>query len=284
MGTISKYPILSREDEDKYATQYKKKKSPELADKLIKANLRFVAKVVYKYSTTGHEMMDLIQEGNQGLLIALDKFEPARGYRFITYAVWWIKAYVRKYVMENHSQLKIGTTAAQRNLFFSLRSKKSALESKIGNVTVEDLSELLGEDIKDIESMELRLAQKEASLQIPLGYHNGDGDETLQDTIEDHSADQFSVIEKKERISQIKAILDKIEMNPKEKRILEVRLTSDSPTTLREIGAEFGISRERIRQIESKLLQRVREAIEREPLHEDMRSEFISSRKELAEE
>ena len=258
MDEVNRHPVLTREEEMATAREYKLTGDQKLADKLVVSNLRFVAKVVYKYAGTGHNMMDMIQEGNHGLIVALKKFDPEKGYRFVTYAVHWIKAYLRKYLINNHSSVKIGTTAAQRNLFFKLRSERAKLLTLSGEVDANELAEILGESIKDIESLESRIAARDFSLQTALA--DDENSVTHQDMLS-LDAPQFDMSESEERSKRIAELVKKLNLNGKEWVVLEKRLKSDDPLTLQEIADQFDISRERVRQIETRLKEKLKEVL-----------------------
>jgi RNA polymerase sigma-32 factor len=261
MNSLSKYPVLPKSEEFKLATEYRKTKDPRIGHKLVTANLKFVAKIAYKYSNTGHEMMDLIQQGNEGLISALRKFDPDKGYKFITYAVWWIKAHINRYIIDNHSQVKLGTTQAQRKLFFRLRSERAKLvqEKQKENVTAEELAELLDCDAKDIEEMEVRLAGRDFSLQSSLDSENENT--TYQDRLVDSHMDQLSMVEQNSLANTIAKQIGEMKLNEKEKYIIKHRLMNTDPLTLQEIGDKFNVSRERIRQIEAVLLDKLRDVL-----------------------
>lgn len=262
MNSLKKSSLLSREEELKLARKYKKTGNKKYGDQLITANLRFVAKVAYKWYSFGYDMMDLIQEGNKGLIVALDKFDPERGYRFISYAVWWIKAYIKAYVMSAFSQVKMGTSESQRTLFFRLRSEKAKLASKSSSVEnlYQELSEIFGESVANIKEMDMRMASRDFSLQFEI--HAGDRDHvTPQDLLEDTSPNQDELVEKRDTALCIRDIIDKLELNAKEKYIVEHRLMNPEPAILQDIGDTFGITRERIRQIEVAVKDKIKHAI-----------------------
>ncbi len=267
MASLNRYPIMNKEEEAKVARLFVETGKAEYAHRLVTSNLKFVAKITYKYANTGHEMMDLIQEGNEGLMAAVRKFDPEKGYKLISYAVWWIKAYLNRYIISNHSSVKLGTTQAQRKLFFSMRSEKARLlaEKNGGEVTNEEMAELLSVQPHEIEEMEIRLAGRDFSLQSPLGLHSGDGDRTtFQDQLIDPNPDQSQVVENAMIADKIKELLTTLDLNAKERYIVQHRLMNTDPVTLQAIGERFSVSRERIRQIEANLKDKIRQAILRE--------------------
>lgn len=266
MGSLNKYKILTKEQEYDLAKKFAETKDPKYAHALVTANLKFVAKVVYKYANTGHEMMDLIQEGNEGLMAAVRKFDPDKGYKLITYAVWWIKAYVNRYIISNHSQVKLGTTQAQRMLFFKLRSTKAEmLHSKNGeDVTAEELAEVLECEVKDIQDMEVRLAGRDFSLQSQINGEESGQHHTFQDSLVDQHTDQSTLVENSILADKLKGLIEKLDLNVKERYIIQHRLMNTDPVTLQVIGEKFMVSRERIRQIEANLKHKIKAAIMRE--------------------
>jgi RNA polymerase sigma-32 factor len=258
MAEINTYPLMTREEEYKVAKDYQLTKNPVSGQKLVKANLRFAVKVAYKYAPSGHDMMDLVQEANMGLMRGLKKFDPDKGYKFITYAVWWIDARLRNYLITNQSQVKFGTTGPQRNLFFRLRGEKAKMMALYNEISYEDLAEILGESIEDVREADMRMAQKDFSLQAPRGE---EGDTTFQDVLVSTDPDQYELVERQSRKDRMDEIVGKLSLNGKEWAILERRLKSLDPLTLQELGTEFGVSRERIRQIEAQLKNRIRKEI-----------------------
>lgn len=265
MDEINKYPLMTRAEEEAVARDWVKTKNPKASEKLIRANLRFVAKVAYRYASSGHDMMDLIQEGNLGLLRALKHFDPEKGYKFITYGVWWIHAYLKTYLITNQSQVKFGTTGAQRNLYFKLRGEKAKQMALYNEIDYDELSSILGEDKQAIMDADARLAQKDFSLQSMIGE---DGETTFQDMLADRGMSALELAENRDRKDGIDEALSKLSLNGKEWAILEKRLKSLDPLTLNELGQEFGVSRERIRQIESRLKDKIRRELKKEEYRE----------------
>ncbi len=265
MGSLNRYKILTKDEEYHLSKKFTETGDPKYAHALVTANLKFVAKVVYKYANTGHEMMDLIQEGNEGLMAAVRKFNPDKGYKLITYAVWWIKAYINRYVIKNHSQVKLGTTQAQRMLFFKLRSTKAEmLHGRDGEeVTAEELADVLGCETKDIQEMEVRLAGRDFSLQSQVSGEDV-GNHTFQDSLIDQHTDQEQLVEHSILAEKLKDLIGKLDLNAKERYIIQHRLMNTDPATLQEIGEKFEVSRERIRQIEAGLKHKIKAAIMRE--------------------
>ncbi len=258
LNEIRRYNLLTREQEFEIAKKYYETKDPQFAQELIKSNLRFVVKVAAEYSKFGAKMIDLIQEGNVGLMHAVREFNPYKGARLITYAVWWIRGYIQEYMMKQFSMVKIGTTPNQRKLFYQLQKQKEELE-KMGHVGVLALSEKLGIPVDEIEIMQTRLNYRDVSLDKPL---DADGDITLQDV--QRRSDEVPVDEKLAQNEMIEILRSKIDeirplLNEKEKIILEERLLNDEPLTLQEIGEKYGITREAVRQAEVRLMKKIKE-------------------------
>lgn len=260
LAEIRKFSLLSEEDEHRYAVKFFEEKDLEAAHTLITSNLRFVVKVAGEYRHYGLKMIDLIQEGNIGLMMAVRKFNPYKGIRLISYAVWWIRAYIQNHVMSMWSLLKIGTTQAQRKLFFKLKETKNAL-LKLGEETDEVHSAALALNVSDREvaEMEQRL-QGDSSLDAELSY--GDGSTALEGLADERMNQEVLLGEYQEnqllqqKVAQAVAVL-----NEKERFIIERRITSDDPMTLQEIATHFSISRERVRQIEEGALKKVKNSL-----------------------
>ncbi len=258
LNEIRKYNVMTREQEQIVAKHYFETKDSQSAQELVKANLRFVVKIAAEYSKFGAKMIDLIQEGNVGLMHAVKEYNPYKGVRLITYAVWWIRGYIQEYLMKQFSMVKIGTTPNQRKLFYQLQKQKAELE-KMGLVSAEAISEKLGIPIEEVESMQSRLTQRDVSLDKPLG---DDGSLTLQDLQKGH--EEFPVDEKMAQAEMVELLKSKIDeirplLNEKETIILDERLLSDDPLTLQEIGEKYKITREAVRQAEARLMKKIKE-------------------------
>jgi RNA polymerase sigma-32 factor len=255
---INQFPLLTQEEEFKLAVRYRKHNDIEAAQKLITSNLRFVVKVVFEYKSYGVKLLDLIQEGNIGLMMAVKKFNPYKGYRFISYAIWWIRAYIQNFIIKTWSLVKIGTTQAQKKLFYKIGKIRKALES---NEEDEKKYELLAHDLdvtkEDIVEMEQRMAARDLSLDAPFD----EGQElTHLDLLKEESPNQEEAIaqeeEKKIREREVQHAMKRL--NEKEFYVIKNRIMSDEPLTLQQIGDHLKLSRERVRQIESEALKKLK--------------------------
>lgn len=259
MSQINQFPILSPEEEYELALLYREQDDKGAAHKLITSNLRFVVKVALEYKNYGVKLLDLIQEGNIGLMMALKKFDPRRGFRFISYAVWWIRAYIQNFIMKSWSLVKIGTTQAQKKLFYKLGNVRRLLEAPQGDHTpsYRDIAKDLGVREKEIHEMEQRMAGRDVSLDFPFDEEK---ELTPLQLLSDDSPDQEDVLIRSQdeeiRRKEVSKALDTL--NEREKYIIVHRIMSESPLTLREIGDTFDLSRERVRQIEKEALTKLR--------------------------
>jgi len=262
LAEISNYKILTKEQEMKYALDYKETGNVESARKLITSNLKFVVKIAIEYKNYGLNIMDIIQEGNLGLMKAITKFDPTKRYRLISYGVWWIRAYIQNFIMKNWSLIKIGTTQAQRKLFYKIRSAKNKYDK--GNMTREDYYKTLSDDlkisIKEIREMDLRMSGKEFSLdeQIIEGEP-----QTKLDFLESNQKSQEEISIDNQQSSSLKKGLEKAlsKLDEREKYIIENRLLTENQKTLEDIGKQFKISRERVRQIEKNAITKIRKIL-----------------------
>ena len=261
---IKKFPILSAKEEYLLAKRFKEHGDAEAAHKLVTSHLRLVAKIAMGYRGYGLPVTDLISEGNVGIMQAVKKFDPEKGFRLSTYAMWWIRAQIQEYVLHSWSLVKIGTTAAQKKLFFNLRKLKNQLQSiDSGNLSPENVREIANRlDVKEVEviNMEGRLFSGDQSLNITPGYEN---DKELQDLIEDERDTQDIIVENSNEFSHRKKLfLEALKvLNPREKEIIELRRLRDKPKKLEELSVKFKISRERVRQIEEKAMEKLQKEI-----------------------
>ena len=259
---ISNYEILSREEEAKYAQEYRDSGDLQSARKLITANLKFVVKIAMEYRNYGLNLMDVIQEGNLGLMQAVTKFDPTKRYRLISYGVWWIRAYIQNFIMKNWSLVKIGTTQGQRKLFYKIRSAKSLYNS--GNLSLEEYYQKLSTDlkvsIKEIKEMDQRMGGKDYSLDEEIKS------EEKQTRIEflpsGADSQEDIVIESQQRKELESSLKEAIEtLNERESFIIKNRLLSDKQVTLEKLGKKFKISRERVRQIEKTAIKKIKKIL-----------------------
>ena len=256
---IKKFPMLDKEEEYMLAKNWRTTGNLKSAEKLVTSHLRLVAKIAMAYKGYGLPVNEMISEGNVGLMQAVKKFEPEKGFRLATYAMWWIKASIQEYILKSWSLVKIGTTSAQKKLFFNLRKIKNQITPKSeGDMREEHVSEIarkLNVKKDEVISMNRRLAGKEYSLNTPIGE---DGYE-WQDWLADKQMDQELKLAQKEEMEQRKDLLkDSIKiLNEREKEILYARRLNDEPTTLESLSKKYKISRERIRQIENKAFEKV---------------------------
>jgi len=263
LSDIRRYPILSREEEHELAVRYHRDKDLDAAYTLVASNLRLVVMIAREYQRASQQLLDLIQEGNIGLMEAVKNFDPYRGVRFPSYAVWWIRAYVIRYIMNNWRMVKLGTTQAQRKLFFNLQKEKERLEREGIVPAPKLLAQRLDVKEREVVEMEQRLSGGDVSIDQPLADREGaslvdflpSGEQTAEARVADA---EFRTLVS-EKIHEFGKTLQ-----GKERVIFEQRLLSDGPGTLQEIGDQFGISRERVRQLESRLKGRLREYLLRE--------------------
>ena len=259
LAQIKKFPMLDAEEEYMLAKNWKSTGNVKSAEKLVTSHLRLVAKIAMGYKGYGLPVNEMISEGNIGLMQAVKKFEPEKGFRLATYAMWWIKASIQEYILRSWSLVKIGTTTAQKKLFFNLKKLKNQIAPRAeGDLRKEHVSEIadkLNVREEEVVSMNRRLSGKEHSLNAQIGE---DGDE-WQDWIVDKEMDQELKIAQKEEMDQRKDLLkDSIKiLNDREKEILYSRRLNDEPTTLEDLSKKYKISRERIRQIENKAFEKL---------------------------
>jgi len=259
LAQIKKFPMLDAEEEYMLAKHWKEKGSLKSAEKLVTSHLRLVAKIAMGYKGYGLPVNEMISEGNVGLMQAVKKFEPEKGFRLATYAMWWIKASIQEYILRSWSLVKIGTTTAQKKLFFNLKKIKNQIaprsEGDLRNEQVSKIANKLNVSEKEVVSMNRRLAGKEHSLNAPLGE---DGNQ-WQDWLVDKEMDQELKFAQQEEMNERKDLLkDSIKiLNDREKEILYARRLTDYPLTLENLSQKYNISRERIRQIENKAFEKL---------------------------
>jgi len=262
LAEVSRYPVLSREEEFEIAEKIHKNKDIEAAQKMVISNLKLVVKIALEYYNTYLNILDLIQEGNVGLLHAVKKYNPYKGTKFSTYASFWIRAYILKYIMDSWSLVKIGTTQGQRKLFYRLNKEKQKLEALGIFPAPQLLASTLDVKEEEVESMQKRLAYTDISLETPV---HDEGDDTIMDMIKTGENVEEIVADREmdgllaERVAEFKK-----DLNEKELFIFENRIMVDESMTLQEIGEKFKISRERVRQIENKVLNKFKTRFKKE--------------------
>ncbi|MGB9615818.1 MAG: RNA polymerase factor sigma-32 [Desulfomonilaceae bacterium] len=257
MSQIERYPVLSREEENELARRYREQGDKKACDVLVTANLRFVIKVALGYRNYGIRLMDLIQEGNIGLIKAVERFDPDKGYRLISYAIWWIKAYIQNYIIRSWSLVKMGTTQAQRKLFYRISDlpEFKNVDDHYENVT--KLAEKINVTQDEVIDMAARLKAHDFSLDDLISDTSR---ESFADTLRDESPDQETTLGELQEKMDLKLWAENAikTLNAREQYVVEQRLLSDSPLTLKELGKRFGITRERARQIERAALKKLK--------------------------
>ena len=261
---IKKFPILTADEEYMLAKRYKEYGDTEAAHKLVTSHLRLVAKIAMGYRGYGLPVTDLISEGNVGIMQAVKKFDPERGFRLATYAMWWIRAQIQEYVLHSWSLVKIGTTAAQKKLFFNLKKLKNQLSSiDSGDLSPENAREIANRlNVKEAEVLDMnnRLFSGDQSLNIQVG---NEGDAEWQDMLVDSNDTQDNIIANTDELLYRKKIFEKAikVLNNREKEIIKLRKLKDKPVKLEELSKKFNISRERVRQIEVKAFEKLKKQV-----------------------
>lgn len=260
MTQINRFALLTPRQEYELAVRYRREEDLEAAHQLICANLRFVVKIAQEYRHYGLKLLDLVQEGNLGLMMAVKKFDPERGIRLITYAVWWIRAYIHNFIIRSWSLVKIGTTQAQKKLFFKLNQTRAAIRRLTGREDTGEIARELEVSDREVEEMALRMGARDASLDVELVPGE---DYTLMDSLADRRANQEELLgqmeEEEERAGQVQKALTRL--NERERHIIEERILADRPRTLQELADQYGISRERVRQLEKNALEKMKETL-----------------------
>jgi RNA polymerase sigma-32 factor len=262
LAEISRYPLLTPEEEAKITREYYKTRDPALASRIVTSNLRLVVKIALDFQKFWMQnFLDLIQEGNVGLMHAAKKFDPYKGVKFSYYASFWIKAYIMKFIMDNWRLVKIGTTQAQRKLFYNLNKEKERIKALGYDPTPKRISESLNVREQDVINMDRRMGSWEVSLNAPV---RDDSDDKYIDFLDSGETSLESAVARKEVAHQLRRQLKEFgtDLKGKEKAIFEKRLMAEEPLTLQELGRQFGISRERVRQIEVRLKKKLRRFLE----------------------
>ncbi len=268
---IRKFPMLEHDEEFMLAKSWREHDDTEAAHKLVTSHLRLVAKIAMGYRGYGLPLSELISEGNVGMMQAVKRFDPDRGFRLATYAMWWIRASIQEYILHSWSLVKMGTTAAQKKLFFNLRKLKGQMraieEGDLAPEQVAKIAETLGVPEDDVVQMNRRLAAPDHSLNAPLRI---DGDGEWQDWLVDEGESQETLLAESEEMGKRRALLVAAMkmLNDRERHILEERRLKDSPTTLEELSQQYGISRERVRQIEVRAFEKLQKSIRNAAIEE----------------
>jgi len=266
LSEIRKFPLLQPEEEYMLAKRWREHEDPDAAKKLVTSHLRLVAKIAMGYRGYGLPISEIVAEGNVGLMQAVKRFEPDRGFRLATYAMWWIRAAIQEYILRSWSLVKIGTTAAQKKLFFNLRKAKTNINAlEEGDLTPEhlaDLADKLGVSEQEVVNMNRRLSAPDSSLNAPL---KSDGESEWQDWLADDTLDQETRMAESEELDERKGLLAAAlgELTEREREILQARRLRDDPATLEELSQKYGVSRERVRQIEVRAFDKLQAQMKR---------------------
>jgi len=263
---VRRYPLITPEEEHELAVRYQEEGDLEAARALVTANLRLVVKIAHEYRKAYRNLLDLVQEGNIGLMHAVKKFDPFRGVKLSSYAAWWIRAYILKFILNNWRLVKIGTTQVQRKLFFNLRKEVERLQAMgIDTPGPRLLAQRLDVPEAEVTSMQRRLAASDMSLDAPMGGDGSNPTSRLDFVIEERQGPDASVEE-----AQFKALLNEKlaefgkTLSGRDKEIYELRTVADEPLTLQQIGDRYGVTRERARQVERRVMDRLKEYLKEE--------------------
>ncbi len=266
LSEIRKFPMLAKEEEFMLAKRWQEHEDPEAAEKMVTSHLRLVAKIAMGYRGYGLPMAEVISEGNVGLMQAVKKFDPDKGFRLATYAMWWIRAAIQEYILRSWSLVKLGTTAAQKKLFFNLRRIKGEInaldEGDLKPHQVKEIADRLNVTEKEVISMNGRMSGSDASLNVPMGQ---DGDLEWQDWLADDEPDQATEFANRQEFDARMDLLGEAmtDLNERERHILTERRLSDEPKTLEDLSQVYNVSRERIRQIEVRAFEKLQKAMRR---------------------
>ena len=269
LAEIRRFPMLEKDEEYMLAKRFSEHADPEAAGKLITSHLRLVAKIAMGYRGYGLPIGEVISEGNVGLMQAVKRFDPDKGFRLATYAMWWIRASIQEYILRSWSLVKIGTTAAQKKLFFNLRRLKGQIDAvEDGDLKpdqVEHIAKKLGVTHDDVVSMNRRMSGQETSLNAPM-RNDGDGSGEWQDwLVDDNAVNAESKLASEDEYELRMSLLQKslATLNEREQHIITERRLKDNPATLEELSQEYGVSRERVRQIEVRAFDKLQKAMKR---------------------
>jgi RNA polymerase sigma-32 factor len=262
LAEIRKFPLLDPQEEYMLAKRWREHQDTEAAHRLVTSHLRLVAKIAMGYRGYGLPINEVIAEGNIGLMQAVKRFEPERGFRLATYAMWWIRASIQEYILRSWSLVKMGTTAAQKKLFFNLRRVKGQIEAldegDLKPDQVKTIATRLGVPEEEVVNMNRRLASPDSSLNAPLG---GESESEWQDWLADDALDQETRLAESEELEERRTLLSTAleELTPRERDILQARRLQDDPVTLEDLSVKYDISRERVRQIEVRAFEKLQE-------------------------
>ncbi len=264
---IQKFPILTAEEEQEYGRRFQETGDKEAAKILVQSHLRLVVKMARKFKNYGLPMLDIVAEGNVGLVQAVKKFDPSKGFRFSTYAMWWIRAYIQEYILRSWSLVKIGTTAAQKKLFFNLRKIKQKIvgadgsSNRLSEENIAKISKELHVTEKEVIEMDSRLQQPDSSLNNFVGDEE-DGNEVIHELASDEASQEEIAITNQEKSRQAQAFHRAFaKLNDREKDILMKRQLTDDPMTLEDLSQIYKVSRERIRQIEENAINKIKKEV-----------------------
>jgi RNA polymerase sigma-32 factor len=264
MEKVRAFPMLSEEDEYVYAKAWAEHQDPQAAHKLVTSHLRLVVKIAMGYRGYGLPVTELISEGNIGLMQAVKKFDPERGFRLSTYAMWWIKASIQEYVLKSWSLVKMGTTAAQKKLFFNLRRVRHRIDASMGKDLTPEQVKTVAKELnvpeQDVIDMDQRMNGVDASLNASMG--EDEGDEWI-DLVEEQSVNQEESLSQRQDLAHRKSLLGRAlaTLNPREREIIEARQLNEAPVTLDDLSKKLHISRERVRQIESRAIEKLQQSV-----------------------
>jgi RNA polymerase sigma-32 factor len=258
LSRIDRYPLLTPEEEHELAERWRNHHDATAGRRLVTANLRFVVKIAFEYRTYGVRLLDLIQEGNLGLMVAIDRFDPTRGVRLTTYAVWWIRAYVQEHIRRSWSLVRFGTTRAEQRCFYRLRRERQRLERGGNQADPARLAEALGVGVDELEAIESRITRRDMSLDDQAFV---DAEETRGDRIADDSPSPESTVAEHELsdVAQERIRVALEQLDARERAIIQRRYLNRRAATLKELGEAFGISRERVRQLEARAKAKMRQ-------------------------
>lgn len=257
---LRRYPLMTREQEKEVAIRAFEEHDMVARNSLVTANLRLVVKIAMEYQRAYSQILDLIQEGNAGLVQAVNRFNPYRGVKLSTYSAWWIRAYILKFLMDNKSLVRMGTTDAQRKLFFRLRGEAEKMYALTQKFDANLLAEKIGVEPQDVIDMQQRLTKNDLSLDTPVGEDN---DTKQVDLLSSHFEEADDAYEKKELVALLRKEIDVIkkDLNERDQYIFYNRIMSDDPITLQEVGEKYGITRERARQLEARVIKKIKDRL-----------------------